>query len=252
MIISPPVGHRQNASFWPANRRRQHYAVRALHIAQPTGTRQLFFSPSDQADLLDAVVAAIRAARDVVLISCPFGLDARVADALATLGPRVLVYGLLNTNQAGDLTVINGDGRQQSLFVLPAWIDQLNGQSYDASTGRGNQVHVKSLIVDPWGATPTVLIGIGSPNFSGESVFQNDENTLLLSGDRWVAAIAATEFLRVFGHYRFRNRIKALANAYDTAPLPGQSGMLILPDEDEQPFWLELVNDEQHITILLD
>jgi phosphatidylserine/phosphatidylglycerophosphate/cardiolipin synthase-like enzyme len=211
--------------------------VRELAATQlPDAPRQVFFSPSDRTDLLDAAVAAIRSARDVVLISCPFGLDPRLSEALAALDPRVLVYGLLNANQKGDLTVISRDGRIHSLFVLPAWIERLNGQSYDAGTGSGNQIHVKSLVVDPWGASPTVLIG--SANFSDESVSQNDENALLLCGDRWAAAVVATEFLRVFAHYRFRDRLKALADAYDTAPLPGQAGMLLGPAEQEQPVWI--------------
>lgn len=63
---------------------------------------------------------------------------------------------------------------------------------------------------------------LGSANFSDESVTKHDETTLL-RGDRWVAVLVATEFLRVFAHYRFHNRIKELANAYDTTPL-GSSG----------------------------
>lgn len=169
------------------------------------------------------------------MISCPFGLDDRLSAALAALDPRVLVYGVLNANQKGDLAVINRDGRVHSLFVLPTWIEQLNAQEYDASTGRGNQIHVKSLVVDPWGDAPTVLIG--SANFSDESVFQNDENALLLRSDRGAAAAVATEFLRVFGHYRFRNRLKQLAQPYDTTPLPGQ-GMFLGEAEEEKPVWL--------------
>jgi hypothetical protein len=211
-------------------------AVGALVGAQPPNTsRRVFFAPSDRTDLLDATVDAIRAAHDVVLLSCAFGLDGRLSAALAALDPRVLIYGILNTNQREDVAVINRDARQESLFVLPTWIEQLNGQSYDASTGSGNQIHVKSLVVDPWGEHPTVLIG--SANFSDESVFDNDENALLLRGDRHAAAVVATEFLRVFGHYRFRDRIRNLAQAYDTTPLPGQSGMLLGPEEDA-PVWL--------------
>ena len=54
------------------------------------------------------------------------------------------------------------------------------------------------------GRAPALLIG--SANFSDESVNLNDEYTLLIDGDRWAIAIAATEFLRVFGHYQFRNQ----------------------------------------------
>lgn len=211
-------------------------AVRALVAAQPPeAARKVFFAPSNHDAMLDAAVAAIEGARDVVMISCPFGLDDRLSVALAALDPRVLVYGMLNANQKGDLAVINRDGRAHSLFVLPTWIEQLNAQEYDASTGRGNQIHVKSLVVDPWGEAPTVLIG--SANFSDESVFQNDENALLLRGERGAGAAVATEFLRVFGHYRFRNRLKQLAQPYDTTPLPGQ-GMFLGEAEEDEPVWL--------------
>ncbi|MFN8476391.1 MAG: hypothetical protein U0074_01005 [Kouleothrix sp.] len=69
------------------------------------------------------------------------------------------------------------------------------------------------------------------------SVFQNDENALLLRGDRRAAAIAATEFLRVFAHYRFRDRLKPLAQPYDTKPPPGQ-GSFLKPKTIPAPVWL--------------
>jgi len=151
----------------------------------------------------------------------------------------VLVYGLLNTNQAGDLRVFAGDVHQTQEFVVPEWIKALNGAAYDASTGQGNRVHVKSLIIDPWGEHPQMLIG--SANFSDESVNLNDENVLLITGDRWAAAIAATEFLRVFGHYQFRNRVKQIAQAYDTRVPPAHPPITLgTADDAEDPnaIWL--------------
>lgn len=130
--------------------------------------------------MLDAIATAIRSARDVVLLSCPFGLDVQLVDALATLAPHVLVYGILNTSQGGDRAGIDRDARQQRLFFLPTWIEQLNDR-YATSVGHGNQIHVKSLVIDPWGSDPTVVLG--SANFSDESVHDNDENTLLLRGN---------------------------------------------------------------------
>jgi hypothetical protein len=54
-------------------------AVRALNAAQPPDApRQLFFSPTDRVDLLDAAVTTMSTAGDVVLISCPFGGEVRV------------------------------------------------------------------------------------------------------------------------------------------------------------------------------
>jgi len=80
---------------------------------------------------------------------------------------------MLNTNQADDLRVSAGGVHQAQEFVVPEWIKALNGAAYDASTGQGNHVHVKSLIIDPWAEHPHMLIG--SANFSDESVNRNDE-----------------------------------------------------------------------------
>ena len=63
----------------------------------------------------------------------------------------------------------------------------------------------KSIVADPWAANPKLLIG--SANFSDESVNDNDENAFLIEGDARASAIVATEFLRVFDHYKFRDYI---------------------------------------------
>jgi hypothetical protein len=222
----------------PADRARAATGALASAMGIPAGM-QLFFSPITGDAMLQAAVALIQAARAVVLISCPFGMDASISTAIGQLAPEVLVYGLLNTNQAGDLRVFAGDVHQTQEFVVPEWIKALNGAAYDASTGQGNRVHVKSLIIDPWGEHPQMLIG--SANFSDESVNLNDENALLIDGDRWAAAIAATEFLRVFGHYQFRNRVKQIAQAYDTrVPAAHPPRTLSIADDAEDPnaIWL--------------
>jgi hypothetical protein len=83
-------------------------AVGALALrSEMSSDTQLFFSPVAGDALLQAAVRLIRAAQDVVLISCPLGLDQLISEALEQLDGRVLVYGLLNTNQAGDLQVLN-------------------------------------------------------------------------------------------------------------------------------------------------
>ncbi|MBK9714599.1 MAG: hypothetical protein IPO81_25300 [Kouleothrix sp.] len=192
-----------------------------LRTALPAIPR-LFFSPVAGDELLRVSAGMIREAQQAVLLSCPFGLEADgvILKALRQLDPRVVVYGLMNTNQRGNLTVLDPSSDDAQEFVVPDWIKRLNGEEYDAGTGSGNQVHVKSLVVDPWGPRPRVLIG--SANFSGESVNDNDENALLIEGDSWAAAIVATEFLRAFEHYRFRNYLRRIAELVDTQERPQQ------------------------------
>jgi phosphatidylserine/phosphatidylglycerophosphate/cardiolipin synthase-like enzyme len=56
--------------------------------------------------------------------------------------------------------------------------------------------------MDPLGDDPIVVTG--SANFSDASTKDNDENMLIIRGDRRVADIYFTEFQRLFNHYYFR------------------------------------------------
>jgi phosphatidylserine/phosphatidylglycerophosphate/cardiolipin synthase-like enzyme len=208
-------------------------AVTALeHTSDRPKTSRLFFSPVRGDALLQTAADLIRGARDVVLLSSPFGVevDGAIASALRAMGSesgeeQTLVYGLLNATARGKLITLDGGPNATREFVVPAWIERLNDTTYDASPGSRLKIHVKALVVDPWGEDPHVLLG--SANFSGESVNDNDENMVLMTGNRWVAAVVATEFLRVLDHYRFRNRIAAIAERYDAnepAPAPMLAG----------------------------
>jgi phosphatidylserine/phosphatidylglycerophosphate/cardiolipin synthase-like enzyme len=63
-------------------------------------------------------------------------------------------------------------------------------------------VHSKFLLRDPLGDDPIVVTG--SANFSEASTSANDENMLIIRGNRRVADIYFTEFNRLFNHYYFR------------------------------------------------
>lgn len=70
-------------------------------------------------------------------------------------------------------------------------------------------IHSKFLLVDPLGADPVVVTG--SANFSEPSTTGNDENMLVIRGDRRVADIYFTEFNRLFFHYYFRTTVTLTA-----------------------------------------
>jgi phosphatidylserine/phosphatidylglycerophosphate/cardiolipin synthase-like enzyme len=72
-------------------------------------------------------------------------------------------------------------------------------------------------VIDPWGDNPSVLIG--SSNFSEGSCKDNDENTLLIKGDKRFAAIIATEFMRMYDHYKIRYWVNKLENKDATATI---------------------------------
>ena len=61
------------------------------------------------------------------------------------------------------------------------------------------------MLVDPFSKRPTVVSG--SANWSLPSTNANDENMLIIRGDRRVADIYFGEFMRIFAHHRFREAL---------------------------------------------
>jgi len=67
-------------------------------------------------------------------------------------------------------------------------------------------IHTKYMLVDPLGETPIVVSG--SANFSKASTDTNDENMLVIWGDKRIADIYFGEYQRLHTHYAFRESVK--------------------------------------------
>ena len=63
-------------------------------------------------------------------------------------------------------------------------------------------VHTKYLLADPLSDDPIVVAG--SANFSQASSDRNDENMLVIRGNKRVADIYLGEFMRLHRHFAFR------------------------------------------------
>ncbi|TDW51670.1 phosphatidylserine/phosphatidylglycerophosphate/cardiolipin synthase-like enzyme [Flavobacterium sp. 270] len=88
-----------------------------------------------------------------------------------------------------------------------------------ATTGAGIlYVHNKFFLIDPLSEDPIVVTG--SANFSSNSILNNDENTMLIKGDKRTADIYLTEFDRLFVHFwpRYLTKINP-ANSTFSKPL---------------------------------
>ena len=66
-------------------------------------------------------------------------------------------------------------------------------------------IHTKYMLIDPLGTKPIVIVG--SANFSEASADTNDENMLVIRGNKSVADIYMGEFMRLFSHYAFRESL---------------------------------------------
>lgn len=67
-------------------------------------------------------------------------------------------------------------------------------------------IHTKYMIIDPLSNEPIVVSG--SANFSKASTDTNDENMMVIKGDKRIADIYFGEYIRLFSHYSFREAVK--------------------------------------------
>lgn len=93
-------------------------------------------------------------------------------------------------------------GHNVELNSFDRWVKEAS-----SAVARANVrwIHTKFMLVDPLGDNPIVITG--SANFSDASTNANEENMLLIRGDKRVADIYLGEFMRSFAHYAFREAV---------------------------------------------
>ena len=64
-------------------------------------------------------------------------------------------------------------------------------------------IHTKFMLIDPLSDDPIVITG--SANFSAASTTDNDENMLVIRGNKRVADVYIGEYMRLWNHYAFRD-----------------------------------------------
>jgi phosphatidylserine/phosphatidylglycerophosphate/cardiolipin synthase-like enzyme len=184
----------------------------------PAGTTAVF-SPRRGTALLDAHAALLAGAADQACITLAFGIGAPFKALLRDNTPQSsLVFMLLEKRDKPDRDNPTAFVRiNASNNVYKAWGAFLRNPVYQwvRETNAGelglnrhvSYIHSKFLLVDPLSADPTVVTG--SANFSAASTQDNDENMLVIRGDKRVADIYLTEFNRLFNHYYFRSVTEA-------------------------------------------
>lgn len=188
----------------------------------PPGTITPLFSPRPDDSLLAWYADRIRAARQTVMFTAAFGVNATLAKAF-TEDVDFLRYILLEKpldtkaekllGSDPDLQIANGAalGKMTLRAKVPGWkLDRwFLEEGHYRYEGNVFYIHTKILLVDPLSDDPLVISG--SANFSRNSLVNNDENMLLIRGETRVADIYMTEFDRIFRHFYFRNVANQLA-----------------------------------------
>ncbi len=182
---------------------------------------------------LEDVFARIRAAKEAVLFlvfnPSRLGNNSVIdqAVAAATANPKLIVQGAISDHTAMPNYIAptrdpvtnksNRDGKSPFVFPEKVWeapnvsivrAANLTG----ASVARDFQaevltvghaiVHDKIVIIDPMADNATVIAG--SHNLGYKASYENDENMVIVEGDKTFAAAFAVHMLDVFDHYKFR------------------------------------------------
>jgi phosphatidylserine/phosphatidylglycerophosphate/cardiolipin synthase-like enzyme len=205
----------------------------------PVGTAAVF-SPRRAAapDMLDWYAERLSAAGQTAMFTAAFGINEKLAAVLAedrSFLRFILTEKTIPKDQRDllarerDTVIAVGStlGRDAKQNQIPGWeLDRWYTEELFRRQGHVFYVHTKYLVVDPLTEDP--LVFSGSANFSPNSIQQNDENMLLIRGDRRVADIYMTEFDRLFRHFFFRQTVNALAQA---GAAPGDESTFLDPTD---------------------
>lgn len=203
-LISPPEVHKlKNKSF---------------AFAQFTSVSQ----PIDLEQLKDLISGAKQS-----LLFAMFMPGADVFKAAVSRGKDIFVRGVANTfPKAGadtdnvDVDLVN-DGKKMPTFRLEvvepegiadsfsAWVEEVTRRQFNAI---GHSIiHSKVLVIDAFGKNPAIVTG--SHNFSKGASQKNDENFVVISGNRALAQAYAVNVLSLYDHYRWRKYVSECAKA---------------------------------------
>ncbi|MCY7422139.1 MAG: phospholipase D-like domain-containing protein [Chitinophagaceae bacterium] len=187
----------------------------------PKGTSVLF-SPRTNLDALKYYGDLAMSAKDALFMTFAFGMNTTFKDVyrnstapfrLALLEKKTRPY--QKTKEAAKLAdeqeiqVLRN--KPENIFSIGDFIrtNEFDGWVKERLTGLNsnvNYVHNKFMLIDPLSNDP-IVIG-GSANFSNASTNKNDENMLLVRGNKRVADIYFGEFVRLFSHFSFRESLK--------------------------------------------
>jgi phosphatidylserine/phosphatidylglycerophosphate/cardiolipin synthase-like enzyme len=178
---------------------------------------------ADRVDLADASRLIDRASQGILFmmfIPGPVGtllntILARGDPASPTYDGDLYVHGVLNQNPGTTKNPVvlfhRGEPSRLSYdVVLPAavtdkdplrfWVPEL--RKLDKTHA---MVHSKVIVIDPFGTSPVVMTG--SHNLGPKASGTNDDNLIIVEGDRRLAEAYAVTLAAIHGQYRWRQRL---------------------------------------------
>lgn len=187
-------------------------------VPPPKGTTPVF-SPRASLDALDLYVDYAMAAKQGLMMTFAFGMNARFKQVYRT-STAPFRLALLETKARAQKDKVKQKAEEQEIQLLrnmpenvfavggfinsnaiDGWVkEKLSGLNVNV-----RYVHNKFMLIDPLGNDPIVIAG--SANFSDASTEDNDENMVVVRGNKRVADIYLGEFMRLWSHHAFRETL---------------------------------------------
>jgi len=171
---------------------------------------RVIFSPRLSLEGLEYYTRLMDEAQSGVFLTAAFGVN-QLFQTILEKRKSYLRYLLLETAGANIKLIKRNLNNQIAVGgligdeegVVDDWLkEEYRGERLSGLNDHVKYVHTKYMLIDPLSAKPIVITG--SANFSKSSINKNDENMLVIRGDKRVADIYLGEFMRLFSHFRRR------------------------------------------------
>jgi len=173
----------------------------------------------DSNETLDWYAARLAEAKEVSCMTFAFNVDEVFQNVLGQES-NVLRY-VLKDDPLGEEESIGQD--RDVIFAAGGYLGEGALENFlrerSNPLNRNRYIHNKFMLVDPLSDDPLVVTG--SANFSKPSQRINDENMLVIRGDKRVADIYFGEFMRVFDHHYARYIVRLLSDEGRSDPEAG-------------------------------
>lgn len=199
-------------------------------------TTTCVFSPRPTLEALEWYTERMDKATGAVFLTAAFGVNDLFTEVLAK--PRDYLRYVMLESPAKEMERITKDKLNRVALAstlgsgkFERWLRE---QTFQDLNKHVKFIHTKYMLIDPLGTDPLIITG--SANFSNASTRNNDENMLLVRGDKRVADIYLGEFMRLFNHHYFRSLVKRF-NQSD--PATGKRGFLAPDDSWRLPYYID-------------
>jgi phosphatidylserine/phosphatidylglycerophosphate/cardiolipin synthase-like enzyme len=146
-----------------------------------------------------------------------------------------------NAPKIPNAAIFSPDGVPNVLMIRAAAINDLIGDFQKELLSAGHAIiHDKIVVIDPMSETDCVVI-TGSHNLGFKASYANDENMLVLRGNKALALAYTTHVLDIYDHYKFRAVLEQQARdlMLKGKPKPKQptgKGFLQTTDKWQDPY----------------